>query len=343
MQWRHPPPSRPISSWSTTGIPDPRGRNCGLGAAGIWQTSSVPSGSQSVDPSSWHLSSAWWRGAAAASVIVSSALVVVHLRDEPGVTMQPGARPNADRAAQPSPPAQPAPTLPAAEATTDRLALATPPQSSTAPAPATAPSPAAEAARSAFPGDENQAANATGRAGTADADGAILDATPGPAAAPMAPAPVSGQTRPQRSAPSMPRIDERSGTRSKTLAPAPIPPATSGAAADAVAEVAPPPAHAVRPASPAEQAPRSGLLAAVTAGDIEAARRILPTTDPDAERDPDGRTALAIAVLRSDLPMTKLLLASGANRRAQDRFGQTPAGHAAASGDPVMLGAFGSP
>ena len=161
----------------------------GLGAAaapadrpGPVPVVAAPSARSAANQSSWHLSSAWWRGAAAASVIVSSALVVVHLRDEPGVTMQPGARPNADRAAQPSPPAQPAPTLPAAEATTDRLALATPPQSSTAPAPATAPSPAAEAARSAFPGDENQAANATGRVGTADADGAILDATPGPAA-----------------------------------------------------------------------------------------------------------------------------------------------------------------
>jgi len=104
-------------------------------------------------------------------------------------------------------------------------------------------------------------------------------------------------------------------------------------------------APAARLASPAAQAPGGGLLAAVTRGDIKAARRILSTTDPDAERDPDGRTALAIAVLRSDLPMAKLLLASGANRRAQDRFGQTPAGYAQAqaTGDPVILRAFGSP
>jgi hypothetical protein len=42
------------------------------------------------------------------------------------------------------------------------------------------------------------------------------------------------------------------------------------------------------------------------------------------ERDVDGRAALAIAVLRADVPLVKLLLASGANRRAVDRFGQTP-------------------
>jgi ankyrin repeat protein len=85
------------------------------------------------------------------------------------------------------------------------------------------------------------------------------------------------------------------------------------------------------------------LLVAVNKGDIEAARTVLRTTDPDAERDADGRTALAIAVLRVDVPLVKLLLASGANRLAVDRFGQTPVSYANASGDATVLQALGRP
>ena len=59
------------------------------------------------------------------------------------------------------------------------------------------------------------------------------------------------------------------------------------------------------------------------------------------ERDADGRTALAIAVLRADLPLVRLLLASGANRHAVDRFGHTPLSYADASGDTTMPQAFG--
>ena len=56
-----------------------------------------------------------------------------------------------------------------------------------------------------------------------------------------------------------------------------------------------------------------------------------------------GRSALALAVLRSDLAMVKLLLASGANRLAADRFGQTPQGYAAKQADPALRAAFGLP
>ncbi|MBK6471221.1 MAG: ankyrin repeat domain-containing protein [Betaproteobacteria bacterium] len=85
------------------------------------------------------------------------------------------------------------------------------------------------------------------------------------------------------------------------------------------------------------------MLVAVHSGDIEAARTILQGTDPDAERDADGRTALAIAVLRANVPLVKLLLESGANRRAVDRFGHTPVSYANASADTALQQAFGKP
>jgi len=100
---------------------------------------------------------------------------------------------------------------------------------------------------------------------------------------------------------------------------------------------------AARAGKTVERAPREGLLAAVKMGDIEAAHTILQSAEPDAERDADGRTALAIAVLRADVPLVKLLLASGANRHAVDRFGQTPVSYADASADTMLRQAFGRP
>jgi ankyrin repeat protein len=85
------------------------------------------------------------------------------------------------------------------------------------------------------------------------------------------------------------------------------------------------------------------LLAAAAAGDIEAVRRLLQTRGPDEERDADGRTALALAVLRSDVRLVRLLLDKGANRLAPDRLGQTPLGHAQAGGDAALLRALGAP
>jgi hypothetical protein len=64
---------------------------------------------------------------------------------------------------------------------------------------------------------------------------------------------------------------------------------------------------------------------------------------PDTQRDADGRTALALAVLRADVPMVKRLLAQGAQPQVPDRFGQTPQGYAEASGDPAMRQAFQGP
>jgi len=114
-------------------------------------------------------------------------------------------------------------------------------------------------------------------------------------------------------------------------------------AGNALAKSLPPRESAERLGPAAAQVPSEGLLVAVNKGDIEAARVLLQTTNADAERDADGRTALAIAVLRADAPLVKLLLASGANPRAADRFGQTPVSYAAASGDSAMLQALGKP
>ena len=88
-------------------------------------------------------------------------------------------------------------------------------------------------------------------------------------------------------------------------------------------------------------APQGSLLAAVAAGDADTVARLLQTTAPDAERDADGRTALALAVLRSDARSVKLLLGHGSDRLLPDRFEQTPQGYAAALGDPAVLDAFG--
>ena len=84
-----------------------------------------------------------------------------------------------------------------------------------------------------------------------------------------------------------------------------------------------------------------GLLDAVAAGQIDAVRSLLDATSPDFDRDVDGRTALTLAVLRSDAAMVVLLLEHGADRLAQDRFGQTPIGYAATAGDPPIKKAFG--
>jgi hypothetical protein len=115
------------------------------------------------------------------------------------------------------------------------------------------------------------------------------------------------------------------------------------AAGNAVARNSPPRDNVTRVGEAAVRALGNGLLVAVNKGDIEAARTILKATDPDAERDADGRTALAIAVLRADVPLVKLLLASGANRGAVDRFGHTPVSYANASADTALLQAFGKP
>jgi hypothetical protein len=153
--------------------------------------------------------------------------------------------------------------------------------------------------------------------------------------------------------PNPPERQERSTSRAEQLAATPKealgaaavlpPPRAAAQAGNAVAKNSLPRDDAARMGQAAARAPSEGLLVAVNKGDIEAARTLLQTTDPDAERDADGRTALTVAVLRADVPLVKLLLASGANRRAVDRFGQTAESYANASGDATMLQALRRP
>ena len=149
-------------------------------------------------------------------------------------------------------------------------------------------------------------------------------------------------------------------------APAPpvpaAPPAVAGAVESAAApEAAPAPlaraelpmpgaaadtafaSRTARLANTAKLAVPDNLLAAVARGDASATERALAQTRPDAERDADGRTALALAVLRADARLVKLLLDKGASPLAADRFGQTPRGYAQAAGNQAVLQALGEP
>lgn len=83
-----------------------------------------------------------------------------------------------------------------------------------------------------------------------------------------------------------------------------------------------------------------GLLAAAKAGDLEGMGRRLATARPDDEVDPEGRTALAVAILRSDARMVSLLLAHGANRMLPDRQGKSPMDHAIAIQNPAVMQAL---
>jgi ankyrin repeat protein len=93
----------------------------------------------------------------------------------------------------------------------------------------------------------------------------------------------------------------------------------------------------------ARPAPGSGLLEAAAAGDADALENLLKRVAPDAERDAQGRTALALAVLRSDSRSVMLLLAHGADRHRADWHGQTPLDAALRLADPAVLKALGLP
>jgi hypothetical protein len=202
-----------------------------------------------------------------------------------------------------------------------------------------------KAAVSAFPGNGVDTAVSSRSVAQSGAAAGAEDATPREQAAATLPSIPNG--RPDR-------VELRKSLTSRPV----LPPATSKEAmrgvevpklvraATAVGNTArnsPPRDDVARFGEAAAPAPGNGLLVAVSKGDIEATRTILQSTDPDAERDADGRTALAIAVLRGYLPLVRLLLASGANPVAVDRFGSTPVVSARASAEAALLQAFGKP
>ncbi len=311
-----------------------------------------------------HPTATWWRGVAAACVVGASALVVVRMQQAPESTVETGLRSDADRVAVSAPA-----STPAGELTAAQVAQAAPRQSSvlTAPAavtdvpprapiePATAPAGVrsitasdrvAKTERSAFPGDSGNTAVSTGRAAQSGAAVGAADAARREHAVAALPSSPTLMPDPSdRQAISTSRTEPPLASSKDALgAAAALPPARAAATpGDSVAKNSLPTEIAAPFAEAAVRAPGSGLLVAVNKGDIEAVRTILQATDPDAERDADGRTALAIAVLRANVPMVKLLLASGANRHAVDRFGHTPVSYASASADAALLQAFGQP
>jgi Ankyrin repeats (3 copies) len=292
-----------------------------------------------------HPSAMWWRGVAAACVIGTSTLVVVHMQQAPEATVKTRLRSDADRIVAR---AGESTATEVAEVATRQSGLAT----AREPAPAivtgatrrapigsatpaagvpsiTASDHAAKAARTALPGDDIETTVSTGSVGRSGASAGATDAaTRELAVAALTSTPTRTPVPTERQEGSSLRTEQSSAKSRQAL----------GAVA-----VLPPSHAAVEAGNAAVRAPSKGLLDAVNKGDIEVARTLLQTTDPDAERDADGRTALAIAVLRADLPLVKLLLASGADRRAVDRFGHTPLSYASASTDATMLQALGRP
>jgi len=209
-----------------------------------------------------------------------------------------------------------------------------------------APDPVAKAARSAFPGDAIDTTAPTGRTRQSGAATGAMDAAPRePALAALPSSPIPTPDSSEREERSTSRTEQPSATPRQALGATAVLPSPHAAAeaGNAIARNLPPGDHAALAGKAVVPSPNEGLLVAVNKGDIEAARTLLRTTHPDAERDADGRTALSIAVLRADLPLVKLLLASGASRRAADRFGHTPFSYADASGDTTMLQAFEKP
>ena len=230
---------------------------------------------------------AWWRGAAAACVLLGSALVVTKLADEPAA-MAPASGGDALQTSAPA-------------------AIAAAPTPAPTPMPATT-APAMKASRA-------ERAEPTHTLATP------VSAQQVPVAAPAADEPVQA----------------KAAAPSAALSP---PPAL--AHADAAAAAAPTPIAAPESQAPAQAAKGRIAPAMGPAGANRSSAR-LQSAGPDDERDVDGRTALAQAVLRGDVAAAQRLLARGADRLAKDRFGRTPQDYAQAGGDTAMLQVFGWP
>lgn len=274
----------------------------------------------------WRQPAAWWRGAAAACVLVSSTLLVVHLQEEPVSGAAPSARGAADVAPAPAAPppqmaslepraATPAPVVADASAKAQAQAQAQAPQARR-PGAATMPT---------TPPPVAQMPEAT----TAHAPPAA--AMPAVAAAPMAAA--RGLTS---SPPVVAAVDAQARAAASADAAQLSRLSSRREISERRADMARPP-----PGPLAQPLPAETLLAAAAAGDTAALERLL--ANPDAVRDADGRTALSLAVLRKDAGLVRLLRQRGASLLLPDRFGQTPQGYAQAGGDSAVLQALALP
>jgi hypothetical protein len=307
----------------------------------------LPRADEAANASRWTWSANHWRGAAAACLVATCSLLALNLRhgaDRPPV-------PNAKMAELPpiaaadraeavrSAETRAAPDLVVASAGTARaptpgLAAAPPvadrPPSLSIPAPTRADAP-------------ERVQPSAGNFALAP-PAAKEDPGPGPVSLSAA-APTADSARRSRQ-PSDATVAAPADTAPVAAAAATVPvpaPAVADAkaAAGAVsAESAAPPVFALK-----RLAGRAagGLIAAVLAGDSERLVRLLEQVPPDAERDAEGRTALALAVSRSDVRCVAALLARGADRLAADRAGRTPLDEARATTDPAVRAAFGLP
>ncbi len=303
-------------------------RTAGRASAAVDTAPSAPAATERLasNETLWRQPAAWWRGAAAACVLVSSTLLVVHLQEEPVSGAAPSARGAADVAPAPATPppqmaslepraATPAPVVADASAKAQAQAQAQAPQARR-PGAATMPT---------TPPPVAQMPEAT----TAHAPPAA--AMPAVAAAPMAAA--RGLTS---SPPVVAAVDAQARAAASADAAQLSRLSSRREISERRADMARPP-----PGPLAQPLPAETLLAAAAAGDTAALERLL--ANPDAVRDADGRTALSLAVLRKDAGLVRLLRQRGASLLLPDRFGQTPQGYAQAGGDSAVLQALALP
>ena len=306
----------------------------------------------------WSSRRMWWQGTAAVFVVALSTVVVLRIGE------QDSRMPNAQEPVSASTPAPEtrAPSTPVAtpsaeasprispdfdrSAARSRMATGAQPTATAAAAaakPAETPSPAAlgksvgsearhapapVAAPSAFPG----AAVPSGK----------LEAAPDAAVDALAKANKSASMERAQGAPAsavpeaiaggQPRSAAEAGSARLIATPAPQPPQDSARSS----------AGSLQGASrDARMQSAQEFVSAVDAGDIAAVRRLLDSGQPVDARDPDGRTALMHAVLRSDTRMVSLLVARGANPRAADKSGRTPLDYASEANASAVLEALG--
>jgi hypothetical protein len=299
-----------------------------------------------------------WRGAVAASVLVCSTLLVWRVSEQPEAVV--GAAESmalrADKSDAPRMQAAPASAVmsPSSAAVNDLDAVAAAkvqgpaqaaPQNAASKA-AIAPSPASVATAPARRAEKPMPAAPQREA----APPAVADmATPAPVQAraegrAQAAAPGGALSEPPRELAAASPVAPLARSAAPPAAPVPLLPSPSPSS---LALPAPQVAAAAAPARPAAAAPLRKADSMNTAAEENGARAKLlatpaaKTSAVDEDKDSDGRTALAQAVLRGDAPAVTLLLKQGANPLTPDRFGQTARDHARSLGNAAVMEALG--